>query len=101
TETGANIDTYMTAKLGTITSLLDIHVDRTFLQQQESHILIIHGTADEHIPFSNSEQIVSLLPCASLAAIEGADHSYKNKEHESEVIKITLDFLARNSSTTN
>lgn len=98
-ETGANIEAYMTAKLGTTSSLLDIQIDRTFLQQKENPTLIIHGTADENIPFSNSEQIVSMLPNASLVPIKGADHSYRDKEHETAVIKATVDFLTSDPST--
>lgn len=100
-ETGANIEAYMTAKLGTTSSLLDIQIDRTFLQQKENPTLIIHGTADENIPFSNSEQIVSMLPNASLVPIKGADHSYRDKEHETAVIKATVDFFTSDPSTSN
>lgn len=100
-ETGGNIWAYMTAKLGTVSSLLDIQIDRAFLQQKENPTLIVHGTADDNIPFLNSEQIVSMLPNANLIAIEGADHSYRNKEHEMAVIKATINFLTSDPSTSN
>lgn len=99
TDSGANIDAYMTATLGTLHSLLDMQVDAAFLKQREMPTLIIHGTADDNIPLSNSEKIVSMLPNARLAQIEGADHSYKNKEHEEAVIKATMGFLTADPST--
>jgi len=92
-ESDVNIDAYMSVPLGTLSSLLDLRVDRTFLQQRASPTLIIHGTADDTIPFSNSEKMVSMLPTATLHPIEGADHSYKNKDHEAAVITATMGFL--------
>lgn len=93
TESGSNIDTYFSIQLGSLQSLLDMKVDRAFLEKIETPILIIHGTADNDIPFSNSEQLVSMLPNAKLIAIDGADHSYRTKEHEGAVIEVTMDFL--------
>ena len=100
-ESGANIGAYTTATLGTLHSLLDLHVDKQILKQKGFPVLIIHGTADENIPFSNSEKIISMLPNAKLVSIEGADHSYKNKVHEDAVIKATMDFLKANLHTQN
>lgn len=99
TESGANIDAYMAATLGTLRSLLDMQVDAAFLKQREMPILVIHGTADENIPFSNTEKIVSMLPNAKLIPIEGADHSYKDKEHEEAVIKASMEFLTADPGT--
>lgn len=101
TESGANIGSYITTRLGSVSSLLDIQIDRAFLQQKGTSTLIIHGTADDNIPFSNSEKIVSMLSNANLVPIEGADHSYKNKEHETVVIKTTIDFLTSDSDSSN
>ncbi len=97
-DSGANIDSYMTANLGALHSLLDLKLDRALLQQKETPTLIIHGTADDNIPLSNSERIVSMLPNAKFLQIEGADHSYKNKEHETAVIKATIEFLTDQST---
>lgn len=93
TESGSNINTHLSAPLGSLKSLLDIKVDRTFLEKIEIPILVIHGTADDTIPFSNSEQLVSMLPKAKLIAIDGADHSYRIKEYEDAVITATINFL--------
>lgn len=98
TEFGSNIDVHMTATLGTLHHLLDMRVDAAFLKEREMPMLIIHGTADNVIPFSNSEKIVSMLPNAKLVPIEGADHSYNDKEHEKAVIGATMEFLTAGAS---
>jgi len=92
-ESGSNIDIYFSTPLGSLQSLLDMKIDKAFLEKIETPILIIHGTEDNEIPFSNSEKLVSMLPNAKLVAIEGADHSYRTKEHEDVVTKTTMDFL--------
>lgn len=92
-ESSSNIDAYMSAALGSLKSSLDLSVDREYLSSQETPVLVIHGTADNVVPFSNSERIVSLLRHARLVSVEGADHSYTSKEHETLVIKETIDFL--------
>lgn len=92
-ESGANINEYLSTPLGTIPKLLDVKVDRAFVEKMETPTLVVHGTADDAIPFSNSELLVSMLPNAKLFPVEGADHSYKKKEHEEIVIKATMDFL--------
>lgn len=92
-ESDSNIDTYLSTPLGSLESLLDMKVNRAFLEKIEIPILIIHGTVDDNVPLSNSEQLVSILPNAKLVAIKGADHSYRTREHEDAVIKTTMDFL--------
>jgi dienelactone hydrolase len=92
-EAESNLEVYRTVLLGSIPMLMDIHVDQEFLKQIKIPTMIVHGTADDQIPFSNSEKMVSMLPNAKLKPIEGGDHSYKNKEHEALVIQSTIDFL--------
>ena len=90
---GANIDTYISEPLGTLHQLTDMNVDREYLQDMDAETLILHGTADDVIPYKNSEAITSMLPNVALVPVLGADHSYKNKEHEAKVIKATIEFL--------
>ncbi len=93
TEVGANIDAYLTEPLGTLAQLIDMKVDREYLEEKDAETLILHGTADDVIPYINSEALTSMLPNVVLVPIPGADHSYKNKEHEASVIQKTIDFL--------
>ena len=93
-ELGANIDTYLTEPLGTLKQLTDMKVDREYLQDMEAETLILHGTADEVIPYKNSEAITSMLPNVALVPVPGADHSYKDKKDEAAVIKATISFLS-------
>ena len=93
TEIGANIDTYLSEPLGSLAQLTDMKVDREYLEEKDAETLILHGTADDVIPYINSEAITSMLPNVVLVPIPGADHSYKNKEHEASVIQKSIDFL--------
>jgi alpha-beta hydrolase superfamily lysophospholipase len=81
------------AELSTISSPIEITLDKTTLSQCATPTLFIHGTADPVIPIDNSQTMVSMMPHASLAVIEGADHSYKIAEHEAEVIEKTIHFF--------
>lgn len=38
--------------------------------------LIVHGTADESVPFAQSEKIAALIPHCRLEEVPGADHGY-------------------------
>ncbi|HLZ56164.1 MAG TPA: alpha/beta hydrolase [Ktedonosporobacter sp.] len=38
--------------------------------------LIVHGTADIDVPFSQAKQLVQKIPHAQLLAVEGADHTF-------------------------
>ncbi len=41
--------------------------------------LIIHGTADETIPLTNSKELLKYLKLGDLVEIEGANHGYEGK----------------------
>lgn len=97
-ESGGNIEAYMSAPLGSLRAMLDLEIDRESLKCSETSTLIIHGTADTTVPFSNSERIVSLLPDASLFAIEGANHSYDTEAHEQTLVEATVNFLTDKTS---
>lgn len=88
-----NIDKTILQKLDDFRSLLELTVDKGFLAQIAKPTLIIHGTADKSIPLANSELLASLSPEISLHYISGADHSYRDPEHERQVISETIRFL--------
>ena len=63
-----------------------------FVEQSE-HILIIHGTQDEIVPFDVSktfadDNLIEFIP------IEGADHRFQNPIHMEEATKAILSFFA-------
>lgn len=92
-KTESNILESKSKKLGGFTTFLDIKLNTSDLTNDSTKVLVVHGTADKSIPLSNSELLISLLPNSILFKIDGADHSYTNKEHETLLIKATVDFL--------
>jgi pimeloyl-ACP methyl ester carboxylesterase len=79
--------------LATVSSLLDITLGTDQLSSNTTPTLFIHGTVDTVVPIENSRTMVSRMPNASLAIIEEADHSYKNPQHEAQVVETTVQFL--------
>ena len=64
---------------------------RDFLEYSES-ILILHGTADEVVPFADSQDfadnnLIEFIP------VEGADHRFQNPVHMSLANKYTMEFF--------
>ncbi len=92
-EAESNISQYLNTKLKDVSSLFEIKLNKQDLENFKTPTLVIHGTNDDNIPLSNSEVLISMLPEAKIVKIEGADHSYRNKDHESAVIKETVNFL--------
>ena len=65
---------------------------RDFLDWAES-ILILHGTADEVVPFADSrsfaeDNLIEFIP------VEGADHRFQNPVHMSLATKYVMQFFA-------
>ncbi len=61
--------------------------------EQSEHILIIHGTRDEIVPFDESrtfsdDNMIGFVP------IEGADHRFQNPIHMEEATKAILSFFS-------
>ncbi len=83
----------MQEPLSSLASVTDVTLDVQFLSLETTPTLFIHGTLDKVIPIDNSRTMVSMMPNASLAIIDGADHSYKNPAHEAQVIDATVQFL--------
>lgn len=92
-EQGGNSNAYLRVPVGSIPTMMDVCVGRSFLEKIETPTLLIHGTADDQIPFANSEKMAAMLPNAQLIPVNGADHSYKNPEHERAVTAATVKFL--------
>lgn len=74
-------------------SFADATLDAQLLSTDTAPALFIHGTLDTVIPIDNSRTMASMMPNASLAVIDGADHSYRNPAHEAKVIDATVQFL--------
>lgn len=55
--------------------------------------LIIHGSADEMVPVSQSQKLVKILPNAKLVLIEGSDHRYKKDADFKQMIKLISDYI--------
>lgn len=93
TEGEGNFDANKERLLSEFNNFLDIQVGADWLGKQENPVGIIHGTADEVIPLSNSEALVAGLPNGTLKTIEGANHSFRDHEHEVELLELTHKLL--------
>jgi 3-oxoadipate enol-lactonase len=51
--------------------------------------LIVHGTEDGVLPYTNAEQIASLMPSARLETLEGVGHMFwwEQPERSAELIR--------------
>jgi len=83
-------------KLQNFQHLSDIKINKRDLYHINYPILILHGTKDEFVTFSNSQRIVYDNPKIKLKAIEDADHSYSNDNWLNLVIQETINFLKNN-----
>lgn len=91
----ANIEDKRAASFAAIGDLLELTVDSRYLARYVHPVCFVHGTADNAIPFANSEKLQRAITNSVLISIEGADHSYKNKEHEAQVIEQTISFITK------
>jgi len=48
----------------------------SFYKQIKIPLLIIHGTADESVPFENSKRLNQIIKNSTLLPLKGADHRY-------------------------
>jgi len=57
-------------------------------------VLLLHGDKDITVPLNASEKYLDKYETkAVLHVVEGADHTFKNKKWEDEVIEYTLGFF--------
>jgi alpha-beta hydrolase superfamily lysophospholipase len=57
-------------------------------------VLVVHGTADEVVPFTDGDDIAAAARNAQLHYVDGADHRFSAPEHRSEALCRIADFLA-------
>ena len=75
-------------------SLKECDVRRADFLDFADDILIIHGTADEVVPFASSrdfadENLIEFIP------VEGADHRFQKPDHMSLANKYAMEFFDR------
>jgi len=62
----------------------------------EPPLLVCHGTNDERIPCSNTQELMArLLPgrAVTYMEFEGASHSFRPAEHRQRVAEVVVDWL--------
>ncbi len=58
--------------------------------------LIVHGDADEDVPFAQSEKLFEILECEkSFGVIEGADHPFSKKEDFEEMLALIYNWFVK------
>ena len=65
----------------------------------KGNALLIHGTADQIVPYSYSERAVDTLPSARLITIEGAGHGFGGKDDE-YATRCAIDFVKEEAGIT-
>ena len=63
------------------------------LEQVQCPTLIVHGTADNDVPYSNSQQAAKRICDATLYTIEGAHHLLWLSDQAPAMIRTQTDFL--------
>lgn len=58
-----------------------------------SHVLTIHGTADETIPVSDAAEFDERIRLHKLEMVEGADHGFTSEQHASQVCDLVTRFF--------
>jgi len=60
-------------------------------------VLLVHGDADDVIPYSNSKDFVDMLECRKkIVTVKGCGHYYKNEKHFEVLIDSVVDFFEKN-----
>ena len=70
---------------------LQKHADAA--QASDSPMLIIHGSADNTVPYEHVKDFCRCHPNAILRTIEGADHRFKKPGELEEVVKLTREYV--------
>ncbi len=64
-------------------------------EKVKQQTLIVHGTADASVPFSQSEELIKHLQNGTLLPVTGADHRYSDAHHFNKMIVTLSDFFAK------
>lgn len=59
----------------------------------KSPTIIVHGDADEQVPYEQSVKTSKLIPDCRLHTVKGSDHRYTNPEHFAEVQRELTSFI--------
>lgn len=87
------ISSVINTPLGEIKNLLDVCIATEEVREDDAALCIVHGTQDTVIPLSNSEKIIKASSKGVLKLVEGADHSFKDNDHEAALLLLTKNFL--------
>jgi pimeloyl-ACP methyl ester carboxylesterase len=55
--------------------------------------LVLHGKADDLVPFSQSEKLALSLPQGKLISYEGCDHRFSDPQHKLQAAKDAVQFI--------
>jgi uncharacterized protein len=55
--------------------------------------LIVHGDADQDVPITQSQKLVTLIPHCELKVIHGSDHRYTQPEHAKQMLTEITEFI--------
>ncbi len=61
--------------------------------------LIVHGSADEEVPVSQSRKTAKLIPDCVLKEIKGSNHHYSKKRDFNRMMRLVSTFLIKKAST--
>jgi dipeptidyl aminopeptidase/acylaminoacyl peptidase len=61
--------------------------------------LIVHGDADEIVPYKQSLKTSKLIPNCQLHTVVGANHRYDNEGHREEMLQTIVDFIVKQSES--
>lgn len=60
---------------------------------QLTHVLTIHGTADDTIPIADASEFGDRIRKHTLQAVEGADHRFSEEQHATEITELVARFF--------
>ena len=58
-------------------------------------VLVVHGTADQIVPVTDSEDLIGVLYRKDLLLIGGADHNFTNPQHLDSLIAGIIEWLEK------